>query len=507
MIGDARAIALDGLELRVRQAPPGEGTPFTGGSGVRYCWLWLGAGATELDEDRVARLFDNPAGFASFNGVWAFLAADLAGRRTLCAADRLGIQAVYYRPDHGFASTNPMWLLTATGHDGSYSPEGLADHLGFGYAIHPERQLYRGMVRLAPATYRIAREGTARTGFYWNGETEDNHEPDLERLARILRDASRISGRKPYFGLTAGKDSLCLAAAAQTGCGITFGDPACADQIQGRALAAALDWEHRRATLCQPADFSRWVHWIAEHSAGLTTASYVDMLDAVERTIPPGGAFVMGEAGECVRDFFPAGTGSPVDYLAQNYVTPAEFLRQTLTPDLRPDSDYPRRLLERAGLLEGDPAEAALRFYRNCRMPGNFAQRHAILSPLRAKLAPFADTGFIDHAYGLGLDWFRASRLHREIIQHTRPDLLRFFDHPVSGAASAQGLPARMAGPLRIALQEILEDAGPSLPECWDHAGIAGMVNLTPPPDRAVYYLLRLATLAVAAKLMKTLRN
>lgn len=501
---DATAIALDGNQLLVRPAAPGEGTPVCGGSGLRFRWLWFGLDAPGLCEDEVGKLFEDPSGFARFRGVWAFFAADPAGRRTLCAADRLGIQAVYYRPELAFVSTNPMWLLTATGHDGSCLREGLEDHLGFGYAIHPERQYYRGVVRLAPASYRITSDGSSRTVRYWDGESTPGGEPDLDSLVAILREAGRAPGREPWFGLTAGKDSLCLASVAETGRGITFGDPGCADQVQGRELAALLGWEHRTATLCEPADFERWCHWIAEHSAGLTTGSYVDMLDAIERTIPVGGAFVMGEAGECVRDFFRSTGGSPIDYLAANYVTPGDFVRRTLVEELRPGAEYPGPLLERAGLLAGDPARAALSFYRNCRMPGNFAQRNAVLAPLRAKLAPFADARFIDDSYGLGAAWFGGSRLHRELIARVRPGLLPLFDSPRTQGTSPQEWVARTGGPLRETILRILEDAAPSLPEGWDREGVLELARQQPLPPRAVYYLLRVVPLSIAAKLVKT---
>lgn len=388
-----------------------------------------------------------------------------------------------------------MRLLRETSHDGSVEPEGLARHMGFGYTELP---VYRGVEKVPPAGHVLVSRDGARQRVYW--EAPGSSQAEVDHLASVLTDAAPREG---LLGATAGKDSLCLAAAMAAGpprwTG-TFGAPGCADQAQGQEVAQRLGSAHRTWGVCSPEDFPCWSSHVAYHSAGLATASYADMAAFVARVVPPRTPFVMGEGGECVRQFFGP---DPAARLTQQYMTPLEYLEATLSA---PPAGYPQRMLGavRESLGAADDETFAVRFYRNRRMSGNFSLRQAVLAPLSPKVSPFLDSRFLDGACGLGREWSADSRLHRALIERLAPQFLDLFDAPAKSDTTVQDWEARFAGGIGEQAARMLEDA---LPECGDVLRADGVRRLCEQtilrPSRAVYHLLRVLSFARGRQILR----
>jgi len=476
-------------------AEAGAGTPVVWEEQEDLAWGYFGAQEeASLGTGWVRPLFEEPERARELSVVFALLAVDRARGRVLAVGDRLGVQGVYYaRGGEGAwrVSTHLMWLLQDLGHDGSVDPDGFVAHMGFGYTGRP---VYRGVEKLGPAGHAVwSGEGVAgRT--YWRGPVAG--EARLDQLGEALHAATP---REAVLGVTAGKDSLVLAAAMAGGpprwTG-TFGVEGCADQVQAREISARLGTEQLTAGVCGPEDFACWASHVAFHSAGLATASYVDMAKFVGRTVPPGATFVMGEGGECVRRFFGA---NPVATLTEQYMTPVEYLRRTLA---LPPVGYPEKLVEAVRRPMGpvDEDTFALRFYRTVRMPGNFSLRQAVLAPLGPKVSPFLDSRFLDGAYGLSRWWHEDSRLHRALVERLRPEFLDLFEAPARTGASTQDWERRFAGGIGEQVGRMLDDA---LPECGDVFCAEGVRTLLERPGRAIYHLLRGVSFARARQMLR----
>jgi hypothetical protein len=427
--------------------------------------------------------------------------------------DRVGIQPVYYHRDPQGAfrvSTHLAALLHASGHGGELDADELLTHLGFGYTTTPGAALYRGVPRLPPGCVLDVSPAGLTVSRYWEPPTPSREpEPgELRELARSLTTSlEAAAGDRLCLGLTAGKDSLCLAAAAAgrvTPLAATFGDPAAADQLQAERLLELLGWPHVGGALCPAEDFAAWARHIAVHSAGQATASYVDMARFLGTAVPVGSAYAFGENGESVRDFFEA-SGDPMARLSRDYMTPVSLLERTLSPGLRARlAGYPETLLARAREAAPALSDAAFanHFYRHCRMPGNFSLRHALLSPLRAKISPFATVGFLDRAYSFHLHWHRQSALHRALIAENHPDLLPYFDTPASSPVPVQDWPRRFGAGIGAEVQRLLQDA---LPYCTDYLDPEGTLALcretVAQPGRAMYHLFRVLPFALFRQL------
>jgi hypothetical protein len=162
------------------------------------------------------------------------------------------------------------------------------------------------------------------------------------------------------------------------------------------------------------------------------------------------------------------------------------------------------RAREISGNHDNNDAAFALRFYRYQRMPGNFSLRHAVLSSLRSKISPFLDNGFMDCTYNLEPEWYADSRLHRELIAHTRADLLHFFDAPVKATQTVQEWPFRFANGIGRETYRMLDEL---LLLCDDVFCAQGVLDLcrstTERPTRALYHLFRILSFAVARRILR----
>jgi hypothetical protein len=501
-------------------AEDGGGSPLLSATGDNLHYAYLGVRRPDvLSSEWAARLLAQPNMACEMPGVFALAIIQPQTGAVHVFNDRLGVQAVFYRQvgDILFISTHLTWLLLASEHDGVIDEGGLLVQLGFGYGIAPQQLPYAGVHKLPFAGYLVADTDGLRVASYWQPPALDqtlNPESVPEIAARL--DAAvqtRLTGERPFFGLTAGKDSLCilstLGPAANDYVSGTYDVFGTEDHLQAKKLKKVLGWPHTAVEVCPPDDFEQWVWHIALHAAGLLTASYVDMCHFIDQAIPADSVFVMGEAGECVRDFFRSVTGNLVDTLQTKYTTPEGYLRATLAPHLHHHlDDYPRNIIAHAKRVSGqtDDHVFAVHFYRYQRMYGNFSQRHTVLSAIRPKLSPFLDTRFIDLTYNLRLTHYTDSALHRVIIAHSRPELLPFFDRPAHSNIPSQDWPRRFRTGIGAAMRRMFVSALPASADWIDAAGTLALVDayLQTPDKRGMYYLMRLLSFVVGVHIVKT---
>jgi hypothetical protein len=465
-----------------------------------------------LTSEWLERLFADPSLARELPGVFGFIAHDRRSSRLLAIGDRLGIQAMHLHEDAAGTwrvSTHLSWLLLAADHDGALNEQGFFAHMGFGYPISGDEGVYDGVRKLSPSSYLVLSNGYAQEGTYWYPpEPSTDPEPFYsEETVSDLQAAigSALTDGRLFLGLTAGKDSLCLASvlpdAASTVTG-TFGHFESADQVQANQIQAVLGSRHVRVPASPLEEFPRWAQHVSLQSGGLTTASYVDKAWFTAVHIPAGYAYVMGEGGECVRDFFGSGGRDPIETLTQDYMTPLPYLRSTLSPRFSSWlDDYPGNLLSYSKSIAGaaDERAYALSFYRYQRMPGNFSLRHAVVGSLRARVSPFLDPRFVARSYGLATRWHEKANLHRRIIATARPELLPFFDRPVKTIATPQDWGARLVAGVGNAMYELLDSTLASSEDAFDADGVRALCRQTiVRPSRAMYHLFRILSLTLA---------
>lgn len=522
--GDAGPVP--SIRIRVWEADEGCGTPILTAHHDNLVWTYFSADGpadlakTILTPEWVKRVIVTPTLARELTGVYVFVAVDLASRTLIALTDRLGISPLYFAQkteSKWYISSHLMWLMLRLGHTGEIDPNGFMEHIGFGYTVTPYQELFRGIRRLPPAGYITLAGANSQCNSYWQLPCPDQAPPEnaVEKMIEGLRKAMLASAAesKGVLGITAGKDSLCLAsivpphAIAMTG---TFGVPNCTDRVQGREVSTYLGIPHVTDDVCPTENFAEIASHIAFNSAGLATVSYVDMVHFVIRCVPPGSAFIMGEGGECVRDFFQAKGQNPAVQLSQEYMTPAQYLHQTLAASYQDYlNGYPDRLVLRGrNGLPHDDLLFASQFYRARRMPGNFGLRHQILSSLRPKLSPFLTSDFIDNAYGLKTEVHSASRLHRAIIEREQPGLLPFFDSPPRSVQSTQEWTARFSSGVGQVVYSLLAESLSLCADVFNQDGVLELCQATiTQPTRALYHLFRVLSFALARRQLCTDRS
>lgn len=301
------------VELRVWTSPDGEGTPVAYWSDGSYAALYFGAeypgGVAHevLTPSWVQQAFSIPGVLGELPCPSAVFLLDKKRGVVLAATDRVGIQGVYYAPlgQQGWLiSTHLMWLLLELGHPGDVDRDGFVEHLAFGYSVTPGMTPYRDVRRLPPSTYVVV-EGPLLESARWCADSNASNTSDVPELHILVEALKCPLQRTSYLkgwtiGVTAGKDSLCLAASIGQMPGLSsasFGAKQCPDRLQGMLIAQTLGLSHSETGVCPDRLFLKWADHVAFHSAGLATASYVDMTRFVSLCIPPYNAFVMGEGG------------------------------------------------------------------------------------------------------------------------------------------------------------------------------------------------------------------
>ena len=139
---------------------------------------------TRSDTEVVLRAYEQwgPACLDRFNGMFAFAIWDRPERTLFLARDRIGEKPLYYYLDERrliFASEIKAIVADPTV-PREISPRGLANYLAFGHALAPET-MYRGIAKLPPAHYLLARDGHVSVSAYW--DVDASPEVTLDRPA------------------------------------------------------------------------------------------------------------------------------------------------------------------------------------------------------------------------------------------------------------------------------------------------------------------------------------
>lgn len=373
---------------------------------------------------------------------------------------------------------------------------GMQAHFAFGYQVAPFPLPYKNITRIQGGKlYDFDADLTLKT-------TDLQIDFSATHDTFSLQDGMNAS-ENLFFGATAGKDSLALLSevtegdeAIKTG---NFGNVYSADVLQGKEVAVNLGISYEHATLCDEDEFEHYAKQIATISGGLATASYVDMLKFVDETIPENYSYVMGEAGECVRMFF-----EEDENLAKsmhNYLTPKEFLLNSFTGDYGDFlSEYPQNIASKVAenYTGNSNAEILLNFYRKGRLPGNFGNRHKILSAYRNKITPFLHEDFIKATHNLPHKHYKNDQIHEQIIYEGNQDLLQYFKNPIQSDISVQDWNHRIENEIGEKLYKLLEKHIHALKTVFNTEKVLQLAKKQQKsPNRGLYFLFRILSMAI----------
>lgn len=377
-----------------------------------------------------------------------------------------------------------------------FDPLGVQGHFAFGYQVQPFPLPYKGISRIQGGKLHTF-DADLNHSTKELAITFSNEKPTFS-----LQNTTKAT-EKLFFGATAGKDSLALLGQVKEGNEHVkvgnFGNVYSADVIQGKEVAVKLDISYDHTTLCDESEFEHYAKEIANISGGLGTISYVDMLKFVDQGIPNDYSYVMGEAGECVRMFFPE--DSNLSKAMHNYLTPKEFLAESFVSDYEVFIEsYPENISsEIIKNYEGNSnAEILVNFYRKGRLPGNFGNRHKILSALRNKITPFLHEKFIQTTHNLPHEHYKNDQIHEQIIYDSNQDLLAFFRNPVKSDISVQNWNHRISNEIGEKLYELLEKHIDALKLVFDTNKVLALAKKQQKnPNRGVYFLFRILSMAI----------
>ena len=373
---------------------------------------------------------------------------------------------------------------------------GMQAHFAFGYQVKPFPLPYKNITKLEGGklfTFDAELTKKSKKISFQFSEKEDSY---------ALKDGFNTN-EKLFFGVTAGKDSLALLSQIEEGneqikTG-NFGHVYSADVLQGKEIAVNLDLSYQYATLCDEFEFEYYALKIAQISGGLATASYVDMLKFVAETIPENYSYVMGEAGECVRMFF--ADEKNLAKALHNYLTPKEFLENSFIASYDVFlKSYPENVsTEITKNYEADSiASTLINFYRNGRLPGNFGNRHKIISAYRNKVTPFLHENFIKQTHNLPHKRYQFDKIHEHIIYEGNQDLLQYFKNPIIADQSVQDWNARLADEVGKTLYHLLAKHIHALKTVLDTQKVLQLAQKQQKnPDRGLYFLFRVVSMAI----------
>lgn len=373
---------------------------------------------------------------------------------------------------------------------------GVQAHFAFGYQVKPFPLPYKGISRLDGGNLHVFDSNLDHT------TKELSIQFSTEKPSFSLKDGMNVTDNL-FFGATAGKDSLTLLSQVKednkqikTG---NFGEIYAADVMQGKEIAVKLNVSYEYTTLCDTNEFEHYANKIAAISGGLGTISYVDMLKFVDQGIPNDYSYVMGEAGECVRMFFPSATN--LAKAMHDYLTPKEFLESSLSVDYYDFvKSYPENIsTEITKNYKGDSnTEILVNFYRKGRLPGNFGNRHKLLSAYRNKITPFLHEDFIKQTHNLPHKRYKHDRIHEQIIYDSNQDLLHFFRNPIKSDVSVQDWNHRISSEIGVTLYEMLEKHIHALKTVFDTEKVLALAKQQQNnPNRGLYFLFRILSMAI----------
>src|SRR5262249_55594021 len=94
--------------------------------------------------------------------------------------------------------------------------------------------------------------------------------------------------------------------------------------------------------------------------------------------------------------------------------------------------------------------------------------------------------------------WYRESGLHRAIIEHAKPGLLRYFDHPTTSSVGTQDWPRRFGTEIGPVVYRLLEKALPTCRDVFQPEGVLALCReAMAQPSRAIYHVLRVLSFAL----------
>jgi asparagine synthetase B (glutamine-hydrolysing) len=450
-------------------------------------------------------LFNDYDQLNTINGAFSLFIHQKKDNHTLIATDRVGVQPIYFNTIQGKNNTvvfSPSLSVISQQSEIPLTihPKGLFAHIGFGYHVAPHPFLYENMDKIPPATALYTNSNLLHTLLnYWEpiSGTEDLTDQKMKNLAAAIKQhIHSVSDRNYLLGITAGKDSLVLASFFQHADHVhsgSYGQPGCSDKVQGEKLANQLNFNHTSFDLVSREELTEYAEHISFYSSGMATLSYVDMTKMCSTSTIKDSLFVMGEGGECVRDFF-ISKSDPNSSPLSKYITPLEsisILNDSFKDQL---NNYPEALLK--DILPIKDEADLIRFYRSARMPGNFALRSSFLFPLTDKCVPFLDNQFIDLSYQLNPTFYKNSTLHRHILSEQNSSLLPYFDQPDQNNDNCQNWEERFTGATGQTILSLIEEHASSMEKYIDPEQIrlacSDQINN---PGRGLYMILRILSL------------
>jgi asparagine synthase (glutamine-hydrolysing) len=226
-LGDCEpAVGRERLDRMAEGLRSGDALRFVGDAGAlasagartheddRFLVAWAGT----LDGDSVVRRFDDkgPALLSELRGDGPLIVLDKRKREILLATDRFGVHTVYFR-------RNPSGVIFATRVDAlSAHPDVPRDvdlqsvfNYVYFHMVPGPGGIFRGVERLEPGEYALARGGEVRRARYWTPRYEDESSSSEAELAEEyrtrIRDAVRscLSSARGKVGafLSGGTDS------------------------------------------------------------------------------------------------------------------------------------------------------------------------------------------------------------------------------------------------------------------------------------------------------------
>lgn len=348
--------------------------------------------------------------------------------------DEFGLQTVFWtRKEDTFYFSNLVY------HFNDFialeiNPEQYLNYLSLGYISPYNESYYKNINILKPNSRNIFLEQKHEL-IIEESESTSYVEFDLDKIIESLkRPLNEIEN--PFFGITSGLDSSALLSIypkkkkLNTG---TFGIEGSDDIERGKAIADLLGLEYNQIDLVNKNEFLDYAKQISYFTSGMGTLSYVDMLKFVSESIRDEECFVMGEGGECIRDFFSSKDTTAKDEVFQKYFSPKNELLSIISDSLKNElDDYPKNQIEKfKSKYTQFSDEYFIEFYREIRLKGNFALRTSILQSEVDKYAPFLEKDFKKLTFNLETNYFKDSHIHRQIIKNQNQELYNIINTPI----------------------------------------------------------------------------
>jgi hypothetical protein len=331
----------------------------------------------------------------------------------------------------------------------------------------------------------------------------DSSELKIKKIATTIKNNYKVSSlnNKLFFGATAGKDSLALMSLINetdiTFIAGNFGHVLSDDVIQGEKISSYLDLTYTYCKNVDGKEFQYYSNEIASISGGLSTCSYVDMLKFIDTTIPVDYTYVMGEAGECYRDFFE--NNKEISSSIEKYLTPSKFLEQCLHISKHKINNLKNKLFEDINTFyKGNSVSEILRdFYCNGRMPGNFSNRTKLINRYRNKSSPFLNLNLLRNISNLSDELFQNETIHRELIKSKKSnEWFIFFEEPFKSNFDSQNWDERIKGDIGKTIKNIIDNMSIVSENLINKKGLNKLLtDEIIKPSRGIYLILRIISI------------